>query len=128
MLISCGAACLNLRLAARHFGYLVWMESFILNEQPEILVRLGLGTRQEVTEEDERLFAAIPLRHTNRSVCEERNLPEKVLTQLQHEAGRGGTWLQLVQDEPTRQAITQLIVAGDREQWADKRFRHELAE
>ncbi len=128
MLISCGAACLNLRLAARHFGYLAWMESFILNEQPEILVRLGLGTRQEVTEEDERLFAAIPRRHTNRSVYEARSVPEKVLAHLQHEAGREGTWLHLVQDEETRQSITRLIVAGDREQWADKRFRHELAE
>jgi hypothetical protein len=128
MLISCGAACLNLRLAARHFGYLAWMESFILNEQPEILARLGLGTRETTTTEDERLFQAIPLRHTNRSVYEEQSVPEEVLTQLQHEAGREGAWLHLVQDEETRQAITRLIVSGDQEQWADKRFRHELAE
>jgi len=128
MLISCGAACLNLRLAARHFGYLAWMESFILNDQPEILVRLGLGTREATTAEDERLFQAIPLRHTNRSVYDERSVAESVLTQLQREAGREGTWLHLVQDDETRQAITRLIVAGDREQWADKRFRHELAE
>lgn len=128
MLISCGAACLNLRLAARHFGSLAWMESFILNDQPEILVRLGLGTRQAPEKEDEHLFAAIPLRHTNRSLYEERQVEEEVLAQLQHEAGREGAWLQLVQDEQTRLAITRLIVAGDREQWADKRFRHELAE
>jgi hypothetical protein len=51
-----------------------------------------------------------------------------MLSQLQQQAGREGTWLQLIQDEPTRQAITRLIVAGDREQWADKRFRNELAE
>jgi len=36
--------------------------------------------------------------------------------------------LQVIQDESRRQEITRLIVAGDREQWADKQFRHELAE
>lgn len=128
LLISCGAACFNLRLAARHFGYLAWMDNCMLNQQPELLVRLGLGMKVATDKDDERLFAAIPLRHTNRSAYDERAVPEKMLTQLQHDAGQEGTWLHIVQDEPTRQAITQLIVAGDREQWADKRFRHELAE
>lgn len=128
MLISCGAACLNLRLAARHFGYLAWMENFILNEQPEILVRLGFGPREAALAEEERLFQAIPLRHTNRSIYEKRSVPAEVLTHLQQEAGREGAWLHLIEDDDTRQAITRLIVAGDREQWADKHFRHELAE
>lgn len=129
LLISCGAACLNLRLAAHHFGYQTRMESILLNEQQsELLARLSLGERETATPEDERLFAAIPRRHTNRSVYEDRSMPEEILSQLQQQAGREGTWLQLIQDEQTRQAITRLIVAGDREQWADKRFRNELAE
>ncbi|HEX7737339.1 MAG TPA: hypothetical protein VF458_21005 [Ktedonobacteraceae bacterium] len=128
MLISGGAACLNLRLAAHHFGYQAWMENCMLNEQPELLARLGLGMKEIASEDDESLFAAIPLRHTNRSAYDDRAVPEGILAQLQHDAGQEGTWLQIVQDEPTRQAVTRLIVAGDREQWADKRFRHELAE
>lgn len=129
MLISCGAACLNVRLAAHHFGSLTRMESLLFNEQQsELLARLSLGEREAALPEDERLFAAIPRRHTNRSVYEDRGVPGEVLSQLQQQAGREGTWLQLIQDEPTRQAITRLIVAGDREQWADTHFRHELAE
>lgn len=128
MLISCGAACFNLRLAACHFGYLTWMESVISNEQSETLVRLHLGTRQVPSEKNERLFAAIPRRHTNRSPYEKRHVEYEVLTRLALQAGREGAWLQLVQDKQTRLAITRLIVAGDREQWANRRFRHELAE
>ncbi len=128
MLISCGAACLNLCLAARHVGYLVRMENVLLDEQPELLARLELCSRKTASDEDERLFQAIPFRHTNRSVYEERRVPDEVLLQMQHEVGREGAWLHLVQYEETRQEITRLIVAGDREQWADKRFRHELAE
>lgn len=128
MLISCGAACLNLHLAACHFGYQVWMESSILSEPSEILVRLKLGNKEKATEEDERLFSAIPLRHTNRSAYQKRGIAEKILVRFQHDAGREGTWLQVVQDEQIRQSLTQLIVDGDRELWANKQFRYELAE
>lgn len=127
-LISCGAVCLNLRLAAHHFGYRTRMESFVLHKQPEFLVRLSLDTKQVASEADERLFAAIPRRHTNRSVYEERGVPEELLEQLKQDAGHEGTWLLSIQDEPTRQAVTHLVITGDREQWADREFRRELAE
>jgi nitroreductase len=127
MLISCGTACLNLRLAASHFGYQTWVENFMLDQQPDILVRLELKERRPPRKEEERMFAAIPRRHTNRSLYEDRSVSEGVLTYLQREAGLEGTWLQLIQDEQTLQALTQLIVAGDRELWANKDFRQELA-
>src|SRR5260370_34912726 len=37
-------------------------------------------------------------------------------------------WRRLVEAEGTRQGMPRLIVEGDGGQWADKRFRHELAE
>ena len=131
LLISCGAACTNLRLAARHFGYhetMEWMLDGERSEQPELLVRLRFGAKAPATAQEHRLFAAIPSRQSNRSVYEPRDISEEVLERLQAQAGREGTWLQLVRDAQTRKTISELIVAGDRRQWADRRFRHELAE
>jgi hypothetical protein len=124
LLISCGAACLNLRLAARHFGYQVQTDCLVLDDQPDLLARLRFGTKEPATSEEDQLFAAIVHRQTNRSFYEDRGVPEDVLDNLQEQAGREGTWLQLVQENQTRKTISDLIVAGDRRQWADTRFRH----
>ncbi len=128
LLISCGAACLNLRLAARHFGYRVQLECLVFDEQPDLLARLRFGPPEPATPQEERLFEAILHRQSNRSVYEDRGVPQDVLDRLQELAGHEGTWLHLVQESQTRKTISDLIVAGDRRQWADTRFRHELAE
>ncbi len=131
LFISCGAACLNLRLAARYFGIrstLEWEVCAAGEERPALLARLHFGAKKPATPEDERLFAAIPHRQSNRSIYEARGVPGEVLARLQSFAGYEGTWLQVIDDASTRKTIADLIVAGDRRQWADKRFRHELAE
>jgi hypothetical protein len=123
MLISCGTVCLNVRLAAHHFGFQMYMERALLNEQPEFLVRLRLGPdrqHQKKRSASSRLFLA-------GSVYEESGVPGDILSRLQYEAGREGTWLHLVEDDQTRRAIAQRIAAGDREQWANEHFRHKLA-
>lgn len=127
LLISCGAACYNLRLAARHFGFHSLMECSVDNGQTDLLARLHFGAKQPATAEEDRLFAAIVRRQSNRSIYEIRAVPPEVLQRLQASAGQEGTWLELVQDAQTRKTISDLIVAGDRRQWADTRFRHELA-
>lgn len=128
LLISCGAACYNLRLAARHFGYRGPLECFVGDGQANPLARLHLGAKQSALPAEDRLFAAIVHRQSNRTVYEARDVPPDEVHRLQESAGQEGTWLALVQDASTRKAISDLIVAGDRRQWADKRFRHELAE
>ncbi|HEU5380634.1 MAG TPA: hypothetical protein VFV38_34860 [Ktedonobacteraceae bacterium] len=127
LLISCGAACFNLRLAARHFGYHTQMEVQIEQERRGWLIRLHLGAKQPATEE-ERLFAAIPHRHSNRSLYEARGVPKEVIARLQACAGYEGTWLQLIEDASTRRLLSDLIVTGDRRQWANQPFRQELAQ
>lgn len=130
LIVSCGAACLNLRLAARHFGIrstLEYGESVASEEKPGLQARLRCSGKQPATPEDERLFAAITHRQSNRSVYQARSVPEEVLAHLQSLAGYEGTWLRVIEDAPTRKTIADLIVAGDRQQWANKDFRRELA-
>lgn len=127
LLISCGAAYANLRVAIHHFGLRVLSDCFINNDTPALLAHMTISGRGETSPEVQRLFAAIPQRHTNRQVFEERTIPNDVITRLQWVTGKEGTWLKVIQDEQTRKVITDLIVAGDRTQWANKRFRDELA-
>jgi len=91
-----------------------------------LLIRLRSLGKKPVTYEEERRFVAIPYRQTNRSAYETRHIPEHILERLQMLAGREGTWLQVIEDEYMQRTITDLIMEGDRRQWANVRFRHEL--
>ncbi len=127
LLISCSAACLNLCLAVRHFGMRESMECFFDDqEKPTLLARFRFGAKWTPTSEENRLFSAILGRHTNRSLFEMRPIPQSVLDRIQALAGLEGTWLQIVQDEPTRKVISDLIIDGDWQQWTQRSFREEL--
>lgn len=125
--ISCGAAFLNLRLALRHFGYADEVEIPYRQEAPDVLARVSLGRRRRATREEHELFHAILRRRTNRQAFEARAVPAPPLSTLKGIARRAGMWFEVVQEEEARQAVANLIVTGDRLQWADKQFRQELA-
>ncbi len=127
LLLSCGAACLNLRLAMRQFGYRPTLEYFFSGEQkPTLLARFRFGAKATPTNEENRLFSAILRRHTNRSLFETRAVSQTMLNRMQALAGLEGIWLHIVQDEPTRQVIADLILDGDGQQWAQPGFREEV--
>jgi hypothetical protein len=127
LLLSCGAACLNLRLAMRQFGSRPTLEYFFSGKQkPTLLARFRLGAKSTPTNEENRLFSAILRRHTNRSLFETRTVSQTMLNRMQALAGLEGIWLHIVQDEPTRQVIADLILDGDGQQWAQPGFREEV--
>jgi len=128
LVISCGAAFLNLRLALRHFGYADEVEMHFHEDASDLLARISLGRRQRATREEHELFHAILRRRTNRQVFEDRRVPSALLSTLKEIAGREGVWFQVVQGEEPRQAVADLIATGDQVQWADKQFRQELGQ
>lgn len=125
--ISCGAAFLNLCIALRHFGYREEVEIYAQPDPPDLFARLHLVRRYQATEEEHRLFSAIGKRRTNRMAFEQREVPPSLLSTLGRMAGYEATKLCLLQDDATRQAVLDLIATGDRLQWAESTFRHELA-
>jgi hypothetical protein len=128
LVISCGAAFLNLRLALRHFGYADEVDLYFHKDAPDLLAQVSLGRRLRATREVHALFSAILRRRTNRQAFEDRTVPPALLSTLQELTGRDGVWFQAVQGEAVRQAVADLIATGDRMQWADKQFRQELAQ
>jgi hypothetical protein len=125
--ISCGAALFFLRIAIRHFGYEDLVEILPDRDRPDLLARVRLGGRRAATKDDHVLFDAIPKRHTNRKPFQERDLPVALPAALTNAAEKEGAHLRFVDTPEQRQAVGELIGEADRAQWADKRFRHELA-
>ena len=126
LVIACGAAVFNLRVAAAHFGYATSTEILAAGRRDGLLARLRLEERRTPTAEEEMLFGAIPRRRTNRLPLDSRELARGLVADLAREAGVAGAALRPV-EEKERRAVAELVAEGDRLQWADSRFRSEVA-
>ena len=126
LLISCGAAFLNLQIALRHFGYREELNLCVVDEHPDLLARIKIGMRELATDEENLLFSAIQQRTTNRNMFEERSIPEELLMRFEELAGEDGVWLYCVVGKEY-EAIAELIATGDRMLWEKNDFRSELA-
>lgn len=127
LLISCGCALFHLRVAIWHFGFLDRTLVLPVPGDPDLLARVSLGDEDAPTPKQEALFAAIPKRRTNRQLFRDDPLPDELKHELVKAAEREGAWLHFADDRGQRNAIADLIAEGDRQQWASKRFRLELA-
>lgn len=127
LIMGCGAALFNLRLAIRHFGYTDAVKTFPNPEDPDLLAHVWLDNPRQETEEEYLLFATISRRHTNRFAFQNWDIPETLLSIMQKSATQEGAWLEFVEGEDLRNAVADLITKGDRIQMANSHFRRELA-
>lgn len=127
LIISCGAALFNLRCAMRHFGYLGEVAVFPDEGDPDLLARVTIGNKTESSPEESLVFHAIPKRRTNRQPFLQDAVPDSLLEVIARGVESEGAWLEAVREENTRYALADLIGQADRQQWANKRFRLELA-
>ncbi len=126
LVISCGAALANLRVAVEMFGH--DPEVTLLPEPGEtrFLARLSIGERKSPPTETTLLFHAIPHRRTNRRAFEEWPVPADVVRLLQDAALDEGAWLVPLESD-RKVALADLVAEADRAQLDDPSFRHELA-
>src|SRR5512140_907598 len=92
--IACGAALMNLRVAARRFAYDVEQELFPDGIEEDLLARVRLGGRHDPAELDRLLFDAIPHRRTYRRRFGDRTVDADKLAALQVAAYVEGIWLE----------------------------------
>ncbi len=152
LLLSCGAALLNLRVAARYFGYDTRVETFPWPGDKYLLARVRLeplARRLQVAAEtnredavgvgplpgggksgtipvDEGLFEALKQRCTSRRWFQRLSPPAGTVTALRSAVAPYNTWLHGIEDPPTRSAVGDLIAKGVREQLAKRPLRREL--
>ncbi|MBW3633716.1 MAG: nitroreductase family protein [Chloroflexi bacterium] len=127
LIISCGAALYNLRLALRCFGFQDTVEPFPDHNEPDLLARVRIAPGGVASAEEQALLAAIPRRRTNRAAFAERPVPPILLDALADAAAAERAWFHVVTGQRERAAVAALIAEGDRLQWADPAFRRELA-
>ena len=125
--ISIGCALENLLIAAEHFGYGHQVTYFPESEKEELaaIVKFVLHGKPSPFREP-ALFEAIPGRHTNRKVYEERPIPQSDLQNLQNCCVEEGIWLHTSDDLEIKREVDELIVRGDAIQFSDPAYREEL--
>jgi hypothetical protein len=124
--ISCGAALEHLVIAAHNFSREVAVEEFPGSSRDHLAtVRLAGTVSPDAL--DVAMFKAIPHRRTTRTKYEERMLPEHLRNACCELAAKRGTELTFIMDKERRAEIADLVEQGDRMQFADPRFRRELA-
>jgi hypothetical protein len=128
LVIGCGAALYNLCLAIRHDGREPVVTAFPAGARVSVVARVALGDAHRVTDEERRLFAAIPLRHTNRNPLDRAGLDADVPFRLQDAALAEGATLHLVATEGSRQAVRDLLVHADNASARDPKIEAELRE
>jgi nitroreductase len=127
LIMSCGAALLHLRVAARHFGFEGLTETFPEPGNSDLLARFQLGPASAGYLHDAMLFQAIPSRRTNRLPFRDEAVPESVLSILQKAAQQEGAWLHFIRDPSKRASVASLVCEADVIQMSDPSFRRELA-
>ncbi|WP_457653236.1 Acg family FMN-binding oxidoreductase [Rhodocaloribacter sp.] len=127
LVMSCGAALFNLRIAMIHYGFVPVTHTFPDLEEPDLLAFVHFGPEREASVEEHRLFMAIKKRRTNRRPFEPRPVPDEDLAAVAAAAEREGARLHVIRERADRERLADLIAAGDRMQASDPHFRRELA-
>jgi nitroreductase len=125
--ISCGAALGHLSLAARYFGREPIIDEYPEPTEPDHLARIRLGPEITSNPADAALFGAISQRRTTRQSFDDRMLPDELCDLCVTAATEKEAELVIVTDPNKRARIGGLVAEGDRIQFADPRFRRELA-
>jgi hypothetical protein len=127
LIMSCGAALLNLRVAMRRFGWDDLVHPFPEASNINLLARITPGASIQPSDEDLRLCDAIPLRHTNRQPFRLRPVSETIADELINACASEKAWL--VRLLPAaKYSAADLISLADRDQFANADFRNELSE
>jgi hypothetical protein len=127
LIISVGAAILNLRVAMLAHGRQPLLRLFPSRSEPDLVARVVAGPPVHVTETARSLARAIPRRHTNRRPFSDVPVPDAVLTELVAAARAEGVALSLPEGAG-RSAIMSVVRNADHRWVARPRYWAELAE
>lgn len=126
LVISCGCALLNLRVAVAHAGFAPLVESGGSCDEPDRIARVTL-TVDDSALVDAELFDFIPLRRTYRHRFAAKPVAEDALRALGQAAEKEGAWLHVLSSNLQRQNAAELVSKGDAILWANPSWRRELA-
>ena len=115
MMISCGAALFNVRLALRSLGYVPATRVLPDPGQPTLVAQVSWSQRAVADEFERRLLSQVRLRRTHRGAFEPEPLPPGLLAALRGSAARDGAALRLVADDGRRAALAAAAQTAEHE-------------
>lgn len=124
--ISCGCALFGLRVAAAAEGLGAHITPLPDGPGEDRMAHLSFHGPAEP--ELRALASVIDMRQTWRKTFSDKHIAQDTLNALHDAAKQDGAWLASLQDDDTRKATARLVAEGDAAQWADPRWRRELAQ
>jgi hypothetical protein len=127
MMISCGAALFNVRLALRSLGWIP--ETRVLPDpaQPTLVARVSWRERAAADEFERRLSGHVLTRRTHRGAFDPEPLPPDTLAALRDAAVREGSALRILADDGRRAALAAAVQTAEYELRRDGERLRELA-
>jgi hypothetical protein len=127
MMISCGAALFNVRLALRSLGYVP--QTLVLPDpgQPALVAQVSWGERAPVNEFERRLSGQVRSRRTHRGAFDPDPLPHGTLAALRTSAARDGAALRIMADDGRRATLAAAVQTAEQQLRLDSRHVRELA-
>jgi hypothetical protein len=126
LVISCGAALYNLRVALRHRGLAGDVQLVPDPTQSRLLARVDVRSAVPPTREERRQLAALVHRHTHRSAFDDRTIPSELVVEFLHAAEVESAQLIYVQVPGQRHRVLDLARSAAAQLDADVRVRAEI--
>ncbi|ABD10333.1 nitroreductase [Frankia sp. CcI156] len=130
MLLSCGAALFNARLALRARGEVPVVEPLpdgVDDFRSAPLATISVIGHQPAEDDERALADAIPRRHTDRRPFDDQPLPTEVISRLRAAAEAEGCWLTAPIDPELRVQVSVLLSRADWIEAHNAAYREELA-
>lgn len=126
MLISCGAALFNVRIALRALGYEPEVRVLPDPDRPSLLATIRLGSGIQTDEDALMLHKQIERRRTHRAGFADAPVPDEVVETLVHEAGAEGVRFTPIRSEAAIRVVAALTNAAQDVQSQDRMFSLEV--
>jgi hypothetical protein len=126
MLISCGAALFNVRLALRALGYEPQARVLPDPDRPSLLATIRLGSAIQPDEDTRLMHEQIERRRTHRAGFTGVSVPEGLIEALVREAGTEGARLTPIRSEAAIRVVAALTNAAQDVQSQDRVFSLEV--
>ncbi len=127
LVMSCGSALLNLRMAAKHYRHQPIVHTFPDQDKMNLVARVRIVLPGEVTLDEHRLFMAIKKRRTYRGEFAERLLAPIQIDALRAAAESEQVRVDILTKPEEKAAIGALIAEGERAHLSNDRLRDELS-
>lgn len=114
MMISCGAALFNMRVALRYLGWVPKVRVLPDHDLPNLVARVTWDQQVPPLDYEKELFQQIASRRTHRGGFDPTPLPDELLATLPEQAAKEDATLSLLtQDRQRAGALAAVVEAGD---------------